>query len=104
MDLLLYIIALVAACWIPKCYNWIKFKNQYPILSAELPSGILEEGDIVYLGKHKYEYRGTSNKNGLWYVLMGDNSVTPYYIDRADAISKIDALYGRYGIKWKRIK
>lgn len=104
MEILLYIIALFAACWIPKCYNWIKFKNKYPILSAEPPANIMETGDVVYLGKHKYEYMGRNNTNGLWYVFMPEDSVTPCYIDQSDAARRMDAVYGRFGIKWKKIK
>lgn len=103
MDLILYIVCLFVACWIPKVFKWIKFKNKYPILSAQLPSGILEVGDIVYFGEYKKTFRGVSTTDGHWYVFMPDNSVTPEFIEVSDAIARMDAIYGIYGIKWKKV-
>lgn len=103
MDIIIFIACLFIAYWIPKAYKWVKFKNKYPILSAQPPSQILEIGDIVCFGNTKKEFVGISRKDGLWYVFMPDNSVTPEYMDVSDAIARMDSVYGRYGIKWKKV-
>lgn len=103
MYIVLFVACLFVAYWIPKAYRWIKFKNKYPILSAQLPSKVLEVGDIVCFGDCKKEFMGVNRTDGYWYVFMPDNSVTPEFIETSDAIARMDSIYGRYGLKWKKV-
>ena len=103
MELILFVACLFVAYWIPKVCGWVKFKNKYPILSAQPPSKVLEVGDIVWFGDDKKEFVGVNRTDGLWYVFVPDNSVTEEFMEVSDAIARMDAIYGRYGIKWKKI-
>lgn len=100
---IILVLAVIAGYWLFKLYHWIMYKNKYPILSSEPPSGIIEIGDTVYFGNIKKEFRGVSRTDGIWFVFMPDDSVSPEYMDRSDAIKRMDAIYGRYGIKWKKV-
>lgn len=102
MDILIFIILLIAGTCIPKVYKWVKYKIKYPILSADIPEGILEIGDIVCIGKLKCKYTGLKNNDeiGLCYVFKMEIVPLPLYIG-VDATQGITAVYGRYGLKWK---
>lgn len=106
MDIIIFVGILIVISIISnikKAVYWIKFKNKYPILSDELPDEILSVGDKVFISKIEFEFLGISTYDGLWYVFMPENSVTPVsYTD--GCLQQIDAVYGRYGLKWKRIK
>lgn len=106
MDLIIYVgilLVVLIISNIKKAIKWVEFKNKYPILSDELPDGILSVGDRVFIGKTELEFRGVSQYDGLWYVFMPENSVTPVsYTGRM--LQRIDTIYGRFGLKWKRVK
>ena len=46
---------------------------------------------------------GVNRTDGLWYVFVPDNSVTEEFMEVSDAIARMDAIYGRYGKKKKKI-
>lgn len=103
MTIVYILIGIFAVFCVRKAFLWVEFKNKYPILSDELPNGILSVGDKVFIGKTELEFKGVSKYDGLWYVFMPENSVTPVsYTGRM--LQRIDTIYGRFGLKWKRVK
>ncbi len=104
MEILLIIILLFIIYWIYVAYNWIKFKNKYPILSNEPPTGILEVGDYVSFGKGKVQYLGINKVDGFYYVFTKENSMDFTYLDQSELFEQLESVYGSYGIKWKKIK
>lgn len=73
------------------------------MISSSFPLNILEAGDVVYLEGRKYTFYGISRTDGLWYMLMPDDGITCRHFDYKYAENKIDSVYGKYGIKWKRV-
>lgn len=103
MELLLLIAFLFAIYWLNKAYCWVKFKTQYPILSPEPPVGILKKGDYASFGKDKVQFYGISNREDLYYVFEKEDSIYYDYLTKSELIERLDAVYGKYGLKWKRV-
>ena len=103
MELLFFIAAFVAFYWIYKFYGWIVYKNKYPILSSEIPNDILEVGDEVSFGKGKVHYLGIYNEGDIYYVFEREDSIDRQYLRINELKNRLDTVYGRYGIKWKRM-
>lgn len=103
METLLFIAVLFVLYWIYKAYGWVRFKNKYPILSAEIPAGILEVGDYVSFGGGKVQYLGISREEGLYFVFEQENSINNSCLTKSQLEDRLDAVYGRYGLKWKRV-
>lgn len=104
MTIVYILIGIFAVFCVRKAFLWVTFKNKYPILSDNLPDRILSVGDKVVIGKSELEYRGISTHNGLNYVFMPENSVNPVSYSEGDLHQLIDAIYGSYGLKWKKVK
>lgn len=101
----IYVIAVIAAVyWLYKGYKWIKFKNKYPILSSDPPAGILEKGDYVFLGNSKVQYLGISNTDGIWFVFTKENSIYNTHLSGSQLKERLNAVYGKYGLKWQKVK
>lgn len=104
MELFYVIAVLFVSYWFYKGYKWVQYKNKYPILSAEIPSGILCVGDEASFGKNTRRYLGIDNKHGdILYVFDGETLDNVYYNEK-ELTERLDAVYGQYGIKWKKVK
>lgn len=103
MEIIYFIIGIIALTYIQKAYKWIKFKTKYPLLSKEIPSGILSVGDeVVFEDNRRMEFAGINREGSINYLFMPENSVTPVSYKEREVIDKIDTVYGEFGIKWKR--
>ena len=105
MEVIYLIVSIVVAYWFYKGCKWVTYRNRYPIFSKLPPDGILSNGDYATFGEHKKQYHGIDRKHGdILYVFMPENSVVPCYHNKSYIDENMDSVYGRYGIKWKKIK